>query len=427
MKSYETMRFCVIDSDPSSQGITASVLARIGSEEITYFHEGELALEALSNSKYDCVILDWTLKGLGALAVLTRLRRLDFCQHIPVLILVGGNQLRDFRLLTEYPCTEFLAKPISLNSTKTALIKVQREREWYEDHAVALRDALELNQADSGLRKLEGLIKAASNPTALSLMAARLYENSGNYMAAKQLYTSALEHDEKSVLAMSGLAAQMVRDGQNREALALLTRAQKLSPHNIQRLCQLGEVSLNLNEPEPAIANFQKALAIDPKDPKAKIGQEISKNFSVYSQLYRIGDNTPSLARFLNNVGVIMVRAGKIQEGMKHYFYSYSFLNDLDLKVRVSFNIGIGYKRWQKLDNAKKWLEQSNRLSQGKFIKSRNLLIKIGHVDKGSHSTSMPIRASGGDLEIDDHQEHLMASTESVLSEIRDMGQNTKP
>ena len=59
---------------------------------------------------------------------------------------------------------------------------------------------------------------------------------------------------------------------------------------------------------------------------------------------------------------------------------SFSFLGAADLQWRVSFNMGLGFKKWNKLPQAKFWLEKAQQLSGGKDPKTARQLIGLEEI-----------------------------------------------
>src|SRR5690606_33589344 len=118
---------------------------------------------------------------------------------------------------------------------------------------------------------------------------------------------------------MNELAKVFHAKGQHKKALDLLQNANRISPQNITRLCLLGEVELNLKDPESARAYFEKALDIDPHHEIAKSGIVISDNMAEMMESPEMDRVPRSFASMLNSMGIAFVRSGEYQRGIEQY------------------------------------------------------------------------------------------------------------
>lgn len=80
--------------------------------EVALAHDGQSAAEALSNSKYDLVILDLNLPNLDGITLLKQLRPAN--PHLPVLVLTGRTRIEDRVLSLDAGADDCMNKPFSL-------------------------------------------------------------------------------------------------------------------------------------------------------------------------------------------------------------------------------------------------------------------------------------------------------------------------
>jgi hypothetical protein len=87
-----------------------------------------------------------------------------------------------------------------------------------------------------------------------------------------------------------------------------------------------------------------------------------------------------SIAKMMNNLGVQLAASGHYPKAIKYYMLSFAFLGSQELQTRVSFNMGLSFKKWSKLPQAKFWLQKSLVLSYGAFSKALKHLEGLEHI-----------------------------------------------
>lgn len=379
----------VIDDDQTVRTLIASQLARLGVPEPTLLGDGEEAWKALQSERFDFIILDWKLPQLSGLALFNRIRAKAAYARVPLLVITGLLERQDFRLLQEFPCTAMLEKPFTNGAFEAQFQFLCREAVWQSQNTKMVDQLLVSLQQDhkAALNSLRQLLKEAPNPMPLALIAARRLNRVKMYKAAKGLLEAVLKVDPDSVLAMNELGKAYHLLGEHDEALSVLRAANAMSPQNIQRLCMLGEIKLNMNDPESAQAYFAKALSLDSENRPAAAGHKISSNLLQSSTEAPLlggeagADPQPvirSFASLANTLGIAMVRSGSFAKGIEHYKAAMVFLRQDDDKARVAFNLGLGFLRWGKPTEALPWFQRSARAGKDTgFARSANYVQRL--------------------------------------------------
>ncbi|HVY28945.1 MAG TPA: sigma-54 dependent transcriptional regulator [Polyangiaceae bacterium] len=102
-------RVLVIEDDAAGRRLLEEMLTLEG-WETTSAHDGPAGLELAQSRRFDLVLLDLHLPGMGGLEVLGRLGELD--AHVPVIILTADNDLRSAVQATKRGAFDYLNKPI---------------------------------------------------------------------------------------------------------------------------------------------------------------------------------------------------------------------------------------------------------------------------------------------------------------------------
>lgn len=378
----------VVDDDEVARNLIANYLGRLGVAEVDQREDGVSAWAALGEKHYDLIVLDWKLPGLSGLALFNRIRQRRVYRTVPLLVVSGLLEKQDFRLLQEFPCTSLMEKPFTMLLFQNRLEELQKESIWYGQNNALIDSVLEAlgNDPKKAEALLKQVLKNAPNPLPLALLAAKRLVKSRMLKTARLVLESILRLDDQSVIALNELGKTLHLLGEHAKARDLLRQAHKISPQNLQRLCLLGEVELNLSDPEAAQKYFEKALAVDPDDKKANAGVVVSGNMQEMLEAPRPMQIPSTFASLLNTLGIVHVRSGEYAKGIEQYRAALAFLHAKDDAARVSFNLGLGFLRWGKPQDALPWFQRSERLAPSGFGKSaayvRKLLIAGGD-DKG--------------------------------------------
>ncbi|CAN5210885.1 response regulator transcription factor [soil metagenome] len=87
-------------------------------------HNGEDAIEYLSNYKYDAVILDWNIPGMDGIEVLRKFRSKQ--GQTPVLMLTGHRDIADKELGLDSGADDYLTKPFDIKELAARLRALMR-------------------------------------------------------------------------------------------------------------------------------------------------------------------------------------------------------------------------------------------------------------------------------------------------------------
>ena len=96
-----------------------------------------------------------------------------------------------------------------------------------------------------------------------------------------------------------------------------------------------------------------------------------------------------TFAGILNCIGVNMVRSGQFSDGIEHYNSALVHVNDEGIKAKLSFNLGLGYLRWKKPQQALDWFQRSKTYNP-EFKKAEKYIENLEQRDEHDKESFMP-------------------------------------
>lgn len=351
----------VVDGDESMRNLLVGYLESVGSKRCLPFASGTDAWAQILAEPVDFIVVDWKVRGLSGVTLLNRIRRHPRHATVPLLVISGSLGKEDFRLIQEFPGTYFMTKPFQLSAFEEKLNEITEDQHWIKKNQETIETVFQFcgKDADRALSDALRILKDAPEPGPFAVLFGKRMHSAKFLDQAKTVLKQALQIDPHCVAAMNELARIHKDEGHSDQALEMLMKAHKLAPRNVDRICLLGETEINLSHPDKAMAYFQKALAIDKSDRRAKDGVTVLTNVETYLAQSQEFDTSRNLASLLNNTGIVMVRGGNYKAGLKHYAITLGLLQQKDVQARVCFNLGIGFLRWSKPQEALGWFVHS--------------------------------------------------------------------
>lgn len=369
-----------------------------GVKEVMAFEDGTSAGRIIaSGAAVDAFILDWRLPDFGGLALLNRIREQTVYDRTPVLVLSGFLEKRDFRLAAEFPLLALVEKPSHANYVFKKLGELFRERDFFDVEGQSLDLAInELvprdNFIDKGWETIRSRLRDAPRPAPVYFIAIRLLQRRGLSQFADILLQDLLAVDAECAPAWIEMGKKKIADGNYISAAKCLQRAAALAPRNLERLCLLGDTQIRMLRGAEAKKTFTDASDVDPVDERVVSGLRIASNMERHVGVIDLAKMQGNLTAMLNAIGVVMVRQGNLEEGVYHYRAALRYAaNDPDW-MKLGFNLGLAYMRWQKPVEASIWFKRAWVRSKGSFKKAKRYF----------DQTFLEVRRLG--LRLDDHE-----------------------
>jgi tetratricopeptide (TPR) repeat protein len=200
---------------------------------------------------------------------------------------------------------------------------------------------------------------------------------SGKWDEAEALAADLLNNHPSDVRSLNFLARVYMKQKRFARAIEVLKQADLISPDNPDRLVMIGDALFERGDFEEAKENYEGALHIDPEVPGAQKG--LGKAFLSLGDLdaalgcFQKCLSEDETASFFNNAGVIAVKMGRSEEGLRLYESALKSLQTEKYAHIILFNIALAFFRIHDLDQAAQALKASLQYNPS-YGKSQRLL-----------------------------------------------------
>jgi two-component system chemotaxis response regulator CheY len=116
---YETLRFLVVDDNPTVRVIIKEILRGFGVQEFEAAADGKAALELLKTQPFDVVLTDMVMPGVSGVDLARAIRTggTRTKADIPIVLLSGNMDRAALVAARDAGVTEFVAKPVVVASS----------------------------------------------------------------------------------------------------------------------------------------------------------------------------------------------------------------------------------------------------------------------------------------------------------------------
>ena len=150
--------------------------------------DGDIALEKLSETKFDAVVLDVMMPTVDGFEVARRMR--EKADYTPILMLTARGRPEDVLQGFEAGADDYLAKPFDLNIFLARLNSLLRRRQWIRDESKPVESGrIEINGRTIDFENLE--LRNGDELVHLTLMETKflqyLIQNEGRAVSRKEI------------------------------------------------------------------------------------------------------------------------------------------------------------------------------------------------------------------------------------------------
>ncbi|MBF0440613.1 MAG: tetratricopeptide repeat protein [Oligoflexales bacterium] len=346
------------------------------------------------------LMLDWETGADKVLEVLELNKTSNKMETRPTFLITAAIDERIISVAKEYHVSRIHSGPISPDEIKKGVGEIIKEMENMSAikqlmlKVEQLRSEGKLAESSAILEQLYA--KFPTNPRVI-------IEFSENYMQGGKWEEAGkiLEHTNKQITDHPRLkhlyARYLLKMGKSDAAIASLKDAQLLSPFNIGRLIELGDIFLENNRAEEAKSTYSEILKFAPESKQGKLGKskgmllagEVNEALSILKD----AANTQELAAVFNTSAILAMKQGNHDAAFSLYDSAITAIGDRKkVLARLFFNKGIGYVKVNKPGLGLKCFEKASEMDPEFSDACRNAkILKQGpYVYKKKPSTESP-------------------------------------
>lgn len=357
----------VIDDFNNFRIAMKNILTFSGAKAIDEAVNGEEAVSKMSSKNYDLVMCDYNLgPGKDGQQVLEEVKYRNYITHSTIFMMVtADNSMDKFMGAMEYQPDDYLIKPFTREILEKKVKNLIEKKELLRGVEQAIADG----DYERALATCETeILKKPRNLADLYRLKGDVLFKMGNYEEADRYYTSimsmgklpwammglarvkfAMERYEeardvleqliavnsKVMAAYDFLAAVLNRMGEPLEAQKVLMGAVAISPKEIRRQKELGQLSYD-----------NKDLAVAEKALKAVVKQG-------QHSCFKSADNYSLLANVLIDKGANEEGISVLKDGNRE------FHNDREGSIQIAMSESLVYARLDRRDKAKEAIERA--------------------------------------------------------------------
>jgi Flp pilus assembly protein TadD len=318
------------------------------------------ALAAFVVKRPDIVVYDWSVSDMQeSCAFLQKLRKSGGCRGVPILVFAKELSAQLVAIGTEYGFTKVLTERSLAKTLSPAIESILSDLarpSSLRTQLLRLDSAFEKKAYGEVDRLVEDFYHLHPEHPRAVVEYSNLCIRRGNWTKASQVAQTAREKFPDN-LRVSNLSIRIaMHEGDKAGALALLEKSDLLSPKNIERMVLFGDVFRASGDNDSARAFYDQALEVDPQNPEARKGLgvvELSEgDINSALDLFRDSASEEEIGGFFNNTAVLAVREMQFEKAVRLYKAANRALNSKVLKAKVTFNLGLAYRKWNKQDEA---------------------------------------------------------------------------
>ncbi len=376
----------LLDSDQASLRQLEELTTKIGFTAVHAFSDPVVLMKWVrQNPKPDLVISEWQLPNIPGPVVLYKLRnRLDL--HVPIIVMNKEISGRDATWIRELDVSCLVPKPIVEKELFQAIVWTMQQNKGPSDlQSLKLKLKIASRTQDKELQALrhQFMQHAMLIESERFLMEAQLAFDAGCYLHAKKYALDSVRETGEPREALEILSKSLMKLREFDAALRCLENVNIISPYNVNYLCEIAECHLENGDDKKYESFLDQAKDLDPdaqvvSETEAKGAMKRGHTETAKKLLQGLKSFKDVLA-FMNNRAVALIQVGKMDEGLDLYQKALSSLPDGQGEARalLSYNLGLGFARTARLDEAAETLNAAlatknpARLKKAQSLKSR--------------------------------------------------------
>ena len=253
--------------------------------------------------------------------------------NVKIIILTGETEQQRLVLLHEIGADNFITKPVSVNTLVEKVAFTIRPQGKLGQLIDIAKGMVSRGHFDQGLKASRKILELKPNSAAGLLVMGDAYRGLNKLDKARDSYLQASESAHMYMEPLKKLADLYAETEEKEQQLHYLERLDQLSPLNVERKVDMGEIHVEMGNEQRAAELFEQAVMQAKREAFTYIGQVVEKIGHVYAQrdpakaegyyrqaLEAKGDmlEKSDIATF-NRLGITLRKQGKWADAIETY------------------------------------------------------------------------------------------------------------
>ena len=315
----------------------------------------------VEHGKKPFIFLEHMLDGQSTLGFLKHLR--DNHKDLYVVVLSPEVSKDQLALFHETGAHNFVTKPASVNVLVEKIAFTLEPQCELEALIKAGKKQVEWERFEKALETAELILKMKpGSPAGLMIMGDAL-RGLARKKEALKAYENAAENAQFYLEPIKKMADFHAEEGDKEKLLECLLRLDELSPLNVERKVDIGELHVDMNHMEEAERYFDKALECASDETLGQVAEvgvqiaeilinvkpELSEKYFRKSIAAQKGSGSASLSHAHNRLGIALRKQGKWREAVQEYMAA---VENSPHDENIRFNMAMAYMEGREYQKA---------------------------------------------------------------------------
>ncbi len=324
-------------------------------------------LKKLGEIEYGLLILDWEFAPDKVQLILNNNRKEHRLESHLVFLIAAHDEDAIVKVAQEYYVNYIAVGEISTDTIRDqikGLLKEFNSTSPLRKMLLAVDACRKSGDHANALEMLEKLHSKQPDHERIGIELAEAYIHDDRWNLAEDILRTLLQEDEVSPRVKHLFARCRLKAGDQNTAIASLKGAQLLSPYNVERLLEMGNLFLKLDRLDDAEESFSEILEFAPNSKQATFGKSTTKllmgEVNEALQILNGVANPRELSAIFNTAAILAIKQQRYEAGFALYRKALQLLaKKPKLVSRILYNMGIGFVKQGKNDKGLKCFEKA--------------------------------------------------------------------
>ncbi len=319
-----------------------------------------------------------------------------------IIVLTSETDRQRLVLMHETGADNFITKPVSINGLIEKIAYTVKPQGKLGQLIEQARNFLVLNNPQNALKVCKVILDLKPNSAAAFLIIGDAMRELGKPERAREAYEEASKHAEMYLEPLRKLADLHGELGDMPNRLLYLEKLDKLSPLNVERKLDMGEIHLRMGNNEVAGQLFDSAVTVASKEAMAHISEVATRVAEIYEEkdpaqsekyLRRALDakgaylSREDIATF-NQLGITLRNQGKWREAIVEYKKALKVAPDDE---NLYYNMGMACAEGRDFKESKSYMSKAMSMNRGIINVTPNIAYNIAliYIQTGDREVAM--------------------------------------